>query len=81
MNSESEKDPVEGECVVHTHPVPAGELSRYSVDGDPHSEMDIANYMLGQARDEIVQHVEKVKQEIVLGEVYEIWDVTTDKGR
>jgi hypothetical protein len=28
-----------------------------------------------------VQHVEKIKQEVVLGEVYEIWDVTTDKDR
>ncbi len=43
--------------------------------------MDIANYVHGQARDETVQHVEKVKQEVVLGEVYEIWDVTTDKDR
>jgi hypothetical protein len=51
------------ECVVHTHPVPAGELSRYSVEGDQHSEADIANYVSGQARDEIVQHIEKIKQE------------------
>jgi hypothetical protein len=66
---------------VHTHPVPAGELSRYSVEGDPHAEMDIANYVHGQAPDETVQHVERVKREVVLGEVYEIWDVTTDKDR
>ncbi len=32
----------------------------------------------GQARDETVQHVEKIKREIVLGDTYEIWDVTTD---
>lgn len=69
------------ECIVHTHPVPAGELSRYSVEGDPHSEADIANYVSGQARDETVQHVEKIKHEVVLGETYEIWDVTTDKER
>jgi hypothetical protein len=69
------------ECVVHTHPVPAGELSRYSVDGDQHSEADIANYVRGQAPDETVQHVEKIKQEVVLGESYEIWDLTTDKDR
>jgi hypothetical protein len=66
---------------VHTHPVPAGELSRYSVEGDPHAEMDIANYVHGQAPDETVQHVERVKREVVLGEVYDIWDVTTDKDR
>ncbi|HSV79354.1 MAG TPA: hypothetical protein VLK85_09140 [Ramlibacter sp.] len=71
----------ESECVVHDHPVPPSELGRYSVDRDPHSERDIANYVEGQARDEIVQHVERVKREIVLGDVYDIWDVTTDKDR
>lgn len=74
-------DPVQGECVVHTHPVPPGELDRYSINSDPHSEMDIATYVEGQARDEDVQHVERIKQEIVLGDTYEIWDVTTDKDR
>lgn len=74
-------DPVQGECVVHTHPVPPGELDRYSIDSDPHSEMDIATYVEGQAKDEDVQHVERIKQEIVLGDTYEIWDVTTDKDR
>jgi hypothetical protein len=64
-----------------THPIPAGELSRYSVEGDPHAEMDIANYVRGQAPDETVQHVERVKREVVLGERYDIWDVTTDKER
>ena len=68
-------------CIVPTHPVPAGELSRYSVDGDEHSEADIANYVIGQAQDEAVQHVERIKREVVLGETYEIWDVTTDKER
>lgn len=71
----------ESDCVVHDHPVPASELSRYSVDRDPHSELDIATYVEGQARDETVQHVERVKREIVLGDVYDIWDVTTDKDR
>jgi hypothetical protein len=81
--TEEEKTPAtsKDDCIVHTHPIPAGELSRYSVGGDPHSEADIANYVHGQARDETVQHVERVKQEVVLGEVYEIWDVTTDKDR
>lgn len=69
------------ECIVPSHPVPAEELARYSVDNDPHSERDIANYVEGQAHDETVQHVEKIKQEIVLGDTYEIWDVTTDKDR
>jgi len=68
-------------CVVPSHPVPAQELARYSVSRDPDSEQDIANYVEAEARDETVQHVEKIKQEIVLGDVYEIWDVTTDKDR
>lgn len=68
-------------CVVPSHPVPAQELARYSVEHDPHSEQDIANYVEGQARDETVQHVEKVKQEVILGDIYEVWDVTTDKDR
>lgn len=82
MSTETDKgDEESSECTVHTHPVPAGELSRYSVEGDPHAEQDITNYVEGQARDESVQHVERVKREVVLGEVYEIWDVTTDKDR
>ncbi|QOD80977.1 gamma-glutamylcyclotransferase [Chromobacterium haemolyticum] len=68
------------ECVVHDHPVPASELGRYSVDRDPHSEQDIARYVEISA-DEKPQHVERVKREIVLGEMYDIWDVTTDQGR
>lgn len=68
------------ECTVHTHPVPAGELSRYSVYGDPHAEQDIRNYVEGQAR-EAVHHVERVKQEVVLGRLYEIWDVTSETDR
>lgn len=71
----------QSECTVHTHPVPAGELSRYSVEGDPHAEQDIRNYVEGQAPDEVVQHVERVKREVVLGQAYDIWDVTTDKDR
>ena len=69
------------ECVVHSHPVPPSELARYSVDRDVDSERDIARYVEAQARDETVQHVEKVKREIVIGDVYDIWDVTTDKDR
>lgn len=71
----------ETECVIHDHPVPAAELRRYSVDRDPHSEQDIARYVEGQARDQEVQHVERVKRDVVLGDVYDIWDVTTNKDR
>lgn len=69
------------ECVVHDHPVPASELGRYSIERDLHSERDIADYVMGQTSDEVVQHVERIKREMVLGDVYDIWDVTTDKDR
>ena len=61
MVNEDHKDASQNdECIVHSHPVPAGELDRYSVDSDAHSEMDIARYVEGQARDETVQHVERM---------------------
>jgi hypothetical protein len=69
------------DCVVVDHPVPPEQLARYSVTRDPHSENDIANYVEGQAPDESVLHVEKIKREVVLGDIYDIWDVTTDKDR
>ncbi len=69
------------DCVVHSHPVPPEVLGRYSPERDPHNERDIKNYVHGQAPDELVQHVERVKREVVLGELYEIWDVTTDRDR
>jgi hypothetical protein len=69
------------DCVIPDHPVPARELSKYSVDNDPPSENDIADYVHGQARDETVQHVERIKEEVVLADKYEVWDVTTDKDR
>lgn len=70
----------DSECTIPIPP-PADVLARYSVDSDPHAERDIADYVEGQARDETVQYVERVKREAVLGQVYDIWDVTTDKGR
>lgn len=82
MGTEEEKTtPVQDECVVHAHPVPPGKLDRYSIDSDPHSEMGIATYVASQAHDEDVQHVERIKQEIILGDIYEIWDVITDKDK
>lgn len=67
--------------VIHSHPVPAEELAQYTVERDPPSEQDISNYVEAEARDETVHHVEKVKQDVVLGDTYEIWDVITDKDR
>jgi len=67
--------------ISNSHPIPKDELPQYRVERDFHLEQDIANYVISQAPVEIVQNVEKVKQEIVLGETYEIWDVITDKNR
>ena len=70
-----------GECIVLAHPVPPQEVSRYSVARDLHSENDMSNYVEAEARGETVHHVERIKQETLLGETYDIWDVTTDKKR
>jgi hypothetical protein len=69
------------ECVVHEHPVPPELLGRYSPERDPDSEQDIARYVEIEANGERVQHVEQVKIEYILGNAYEVWDVTTDKDR
>ncbi|MFN7121783.1 MAG: hypothetical protein ACK4NM_07095 [Hydrogenophaga sp.] len=72
----------EHECVLPPdHPIPPELLRRYSVDRDPFAEQDIADYVHSQADDEVVSHVERVKSEAVMGEIYEMWDVTTDRGR
>ncbi|MCW2413206.1 MULTISPECIES: hypothetical protein [unclassified Sphingobium] len=69
------------DACVHTHPIPAAEISRYSPISDPDAEQDIINYVNGQAPDENIANVKRIKTEYVLGDKYEIWDVTTDVGR
>jgi hypothetical protein len=82
MSSKPEPNEVQGECTLPPdHPVPADQLDRYSPERDYDAEKDIADYVEGQARDETVQHVERVKTEYVMGTPYEMWDVTTDKDR
>lgn len=71
---------IDSDGVFHTEPIPSEELWRYTLERDVHSETDIKDYVEGQASDEKVEHVEKVKEEIILGEKYEVWDVTTDKN-
>jgi hypothetical protein len=78
---DTDKPQTVDECVVHDHPIPPELLGRYSPDRDPDSEQDIARYVEIEADDEAVQHVELIKTEYVLGDAYEVWDVTTDKGR
>ncbi|HSR08591.1 MAG TPA: hypothetical protein VLM42_15670 [Bryobacteraceae bacterium] len=81
MSNKDEKNVDSTDCVVPQHAVPAEELGRYSVERDSHRENDISQYVESEARGETIKHVEKIKEEVVLGEVYEIWDVTTDQER
>ncbi|MBK8814084.1 MAG: gamma-glutamylcyclotransferase [Methylococcaceae bacterium] len=81
MKVESTTETQDDEHYINEHLIPPEELGRYSVERDFHSERDIANYVEGQANDETVQQVERIKKEVVIGDVYEIWDVTTDKNR
>jgi hypothetical protein len=67
-----ENDLANSDCVIPQHAVPPDELGRYSPKRDPHSEADIAQYVEIEAQGQSVKHVEKVKEEVVLGEVYEI---------
>jgi hypothetical protein len=71
-NRKKGKHQKKGDCVIPDHPVPARELSKYSVNNDPPSGNDIADYVHGQARDETVQHVERIKEEVVLADKYEV---------
>jgi hypothetical protein len=76
-----EQDDDADDDVAPGTPIPAEQLGRYSPVRDPHAEKDVADYVHSQARDEAVTHVEKVKSEYVMGDEYEVWDVTTDVGR
>jgi hypothetical protein len=55
MPGDDTEDDQRGGCIVPSHPVAAQELARYSPERDPHSEQDIANYVEGQAPEEVVQ--------------------------
>lgn len=72
----------EHDCVLPPdHPIPPELLHLYSVDRDPFAEQDIADYVNSRAGNEVVSHVERVKREVVMGDPFEMWDVTTDQGR
>jgi hypothetical protein len=69
------------DCVFPPPAFPAEELGKYSVERDPHLEREIAHYVELEAEDETVKHIEKMKNEVVVGDLYDIWDVTTNKDR
>lgn len=82
MSSEDEHKPADRDnCVTHKHPVPAGEVARYSAVRDPDSEQEIARYVEIEAAGETVENVEKIKEEIILGNKYEVWDVATNQNK
>jgi hypothetical protein len=41
---------------------------------------EIVDYLRTQARDESVEHAEKIASERVFGRSYDVWDVHSDKG-
>lgn len=73
------KPKVEGE---HTIPPPPAKhiLSSYTLS-NPISKRAISDYVETQARDQTVQHAERVMSEHVVGRDYDCWDVHTDKDR
>ncbi|WP_432449667.1 hypothetical protein [Aliiroseovarius marinus] len=68
------------ECVEPTA-LPIDILPKYSLQPEQFEAGDVVSYVEGQAQGENVKHVEFIKEEIVLGRRYRVWDVTTDKCR
>ena len=81
MTEIRDKNENEDHDVVPFHQATAQDLERYLVARDPHSEKDITNYVEIETSDETVRTVEIIRREIVLGEVYDIWNVITDANR
>ncbi|HEY5237403.1 MAG TPA: hypothetical protein VIJ62_03400 [Rhizomicrobium sp.] len=83
MSDKPDHNKFEGDHVLPPdHPLPADLLGRYSPERDFYAEKEIAEYVEGQSRgEEVVQNVERVKTEYIMGAPYEIWDVSTDKDR
>src|SRR6266851_9614574 len=73
------KRKVKGECTIPPPPV-KHILSSYTMS-NPISKRAISDYVETQARDETVQHAERIMSEHVVGNDYDCWDVHTDKDR
>ena len=69
----------EDDCVLPDK-LPPSVVNELRINKDPYSEADIARYLEIQSR-EHVEHIEKIKDEYVLGDHYEVWDATTDQGK
>jgi hypothetical protein len=62
-------------------PVPAKHILDSWVLSNPINKREVKEYVENETRDEVVQHLERVKTEYVLNEKLECWDVHTDKNR
>jgi hypothetical protein len=73
---------VDGQAhVIPDRAVSPEQIAKYSPIRDPDLEQDIARYVEMEAQGETVRQVEKIKTEYILGDQYDIFDVTTDQGR
>lgn len=68
------------ECVIPP-PLPPEAAAQFLVEPDELGAKHVIEYMAGQASDEEVKHLEKVKTEKIYGTRYDVWDVVTDKDR
>jgi hypothetical protein len=68
------------ECVIPPK-IPKSVIHGYLFRHDAAEERAIAAYVEGQARNEGVQHLEKIGSERVMGRVYDTWDVHTQRDR
>jgi hypothetical protein len=77
--TDGKKPKPEGEPTIPPPPV-KHILSSYTMS-NPISKQAISDYVETQARDETVQHAERIMSEHVVGNDYDCWDVHTDKDR
>ena len=70
---------VKGECTVP--PIPVKHILSSFTLSNPTSKRAIKDYVESQARNERVQHAEKVKSEHLFDRDYDCWDVHTDRDR
>ena len=62
-------------------PLPRPLLTELVIDRSLVGERDVISYLAGQAPDETVEHVEKIKSEHLWDVEIDCWDVWTDKAR
>ena len=80
MQRHSDKRLLKDDCTVPP-PFPPEATSKFVLGIDERGREDVVRYMGGQAPDENLKHLEKIKSEKVFGTRYDVWDVVTDKER